>query len=200
MSDCKVAYIGLFLTGLALIISVSFNILLYSMRRRDQKVRDAEEYLYNYSERSEERFEEEVQQQDNPIYGNICTNGGEPEAENDVCYEQMAGPKRKQKQADVSYASLDLSIAKKHKKKRKFQTNQNQAHQNQTHQAHMTPQGSLEVADPEEEATLPSRSSSLMVSRHSIYLNSQQIAQEAQELEREKQQELGNAEGKTEDW
>ena len=64
----------------------------------------------------------------------------------------------------------------------------------------MTPQGSLEVADPEEEATLPSRSSSLMVSRHSIYLNSQQIAQEAQELEREKQQELGNAEGKTEDW
>ena len=45
--DCKVAYIGLFLTGLALIISVSFNILLYSMRRRDQKVRGMQQSRRN---------------------------------------------------------------------------------------------------------------------------------------------------------
>ena len=36
------------------------------------------------------------------------------------------------------------------------------------------------------EATLPSRSSSPMASRHSIYLNSQQMALETEEREKEK--------------
>ncbi|XP_048093402.1 uncharacterized protein LOC125290966 isoform X1 [Alosa alosa] len=191
--DCAQAYIGLALTGLALMISVCLNVLLYSLRRRDQKTRDAEEYLYDNSEHSENRFEEEVQQQENPIYGNICTNGGESEAANEMCYEPMTGrdPTPNERPADVSYASLDLRNAKKHKKKRKYQ--QNQTAQTQKAQFHATlPQGCLDVAEGEEDVTLPSRSSSLMVSRHSIYLNSQQITQEAQEL--------GNAQGHTEEW
>ncbi|XP_062391595.1 uncharacterized protein LOC134079522 isoform X2 [Sardina pilchardus] len=197
-------------------ISVCLNVLLYSLRRRDQKVRDAEEQLYDYSEHSENRFEEEVQQQENPIYGNICTNGGESEAANEMCYEPMTGrdPTPSQRPSDVSYASLDLRNAKKHKKKRKYQQNQNQNQsqsqttQTQKAQSHAVAaapsQGCLDVAEGEEAVALPSRSSSLMVSRHSIYLNSQQIAQEAQELDRERDkptQDLGNGQGNcTEEW
>lgn len=77
--------------------------------------------------------------------------------------------------ADVSYASLDLSVAQKRKKKRKYQQKQSQIYEVQTH------------APPDGEPALPSRSSSLMVSRNSIYLNSHQVALETEELDRQRE-------------
>lgn len=88
---------------------------------------------------------------------------------------------------DVSYASLDLTANKKRRKKRKFQK-QPQTYQVQTHSQAASLQNCLDQ-DTEVDLTLPSRTSSLMVSRHSIYLNSHQVALEAEERERGKERE-----------
>lgn len=89
---------------------------------------------------------------------------------------------------DVSYASLDLTVNKKRKKRRKYQK-QAQAHQAQTHPQPASQQNYMDQNN-EDDVTLPSRSSSLMVSRHSIYLNSRQVALEAEERERERMMEM----------
>lgn len=82
----------------------------------------------------------------------------------------------------MSYASLDLTANKKRRKKRKFQK-QPQTYQAQTHSQSASLQN-CQDQDIEADVTLPSRTSSLMVSRHSIYLNSHQVALEADERER----------------
>lgn len=87
----------------------------------------------------------------------------------------------------MSYASLDLTGNKKRRKKRKYQK-QAQTHQAQTHPQPASQQNCVDQDD-EADITLPSRSSSLMVSRHSIYLNSHQVALEAEERERERERE-----------
>lgn len=88
---------------------------------------------------------------------------------------------------DVSYASLDLTANKKRRKKRKY-NKQAPTHQAQTHPQPASQQNCMDL-DEEADVTLPSRSSSLMVSRHSIYLNSHQVALEAEERERERERE-----------
>lgn len=87
----------------------------------------------------------------------------------------------------MSYASLDLTANKKRRKKRKYQK-QAQIYQAQTHPQPASQQNCMDQDD-EADITLPSRSSSLMVSRHSIYLNSHQVALEAEERERERERE-----------
>ncbi len=90
-------------------------------------------------------------------------------------------------QGDVSYASLALTGNKKRRKKRKYQK-QAQTHQAQTHPQPASQHNCMDQDD-EVDITLPSRSSSLMVSRHSLYLNSHQVALEAEERERERERE-----------
>lgn len=80
--------------------------------------------------------------------------------------------------SDINYASLDLKAVQKRKKKSKYP--EKQTHQVQTHR------DSLDV-EAECDLDLPSRTCSLMVSRSSIYLNSHQVALEAEELERERE-------------
>ncbi|XP_063058419.1 uncharacterized protein LOC134451952, partial [Engraulis encrasicolus] len=117
-----------------------------------------------------------------------------------MCYEQMTAHRTKHKPPDVSYASLDLRVAKKHKKKRKYERNQAAGGSSQTYQGEpphgeASSPGSLAVEEAEEQPALPSRNSSLNMSRHSIYLNSQQLAQETQEMERERENEWGTERG-----
>ncbi|XP_066507879.1 uncharacterized protein [Hoplias malabaricus] len=184
-------YIGVTLTSLALLISVSLNIILYTLRKRERQSRAVEEALYRHS-LQDDRFDDEEQlSQNNPIYGNICMDGGGTANFNYGLYEPRTNLSTRQEEKDepndVSYASLDLTVAQKRKKKRKYHNKPNQTHQVQTH----TPPGQQSSVDTsvDHEVTLPSRSSSLMVSRNSIYLNSHQVALEAEELERERDRE-----------
>ncbi|XP_072515062.1 uncharacterized protein [Salminus brasiliensis] len=191
-ASCQGAYVGLSLTSLALVISVSLNILLYSLRRKERQNRDVEEPLYRDSI-PDDRFEEDGQlNQDNPIYGNICMDGGGHFRETEYVCEPKTNQNARQDEqddsADISYASLDLSVAQKRKKKRKYQQKQSHTHQVQTHPQPMAQQSCPEAGS-DCEGALPSRSSSLMVSRNSIYLNSHQVALETEELERERERE-----------
>lgn len=91
-------------------------------------------------------------------------------------------------EGDLNYASLDLKVAMKRKKKHSHLQGQTQGHN--TLLDHLPerltppPNAFLEV-DTDVDAHLPSRETCTMVSHSSIYLNSQQIAQEAEEMERE---------------
>ncbi|XP_026872802.1 uncharacterized protein LOC113581685 isoform X2 [Electrophorus electricus] len=135
--------------------------------------------------------EEEELNQDNPIYGNIHVDGAGPlRMVADVCYERMTKQCMRQDEkaelTDISYASLDLSVNQKQKKKRKYPQKQNLTHQAQTHSQPIAQQSSLEMGT-DTEATLPSRTASLMASRHSIYLNSHQVALETEDRERQRE-------------
>nr|XP_055064503.1 uncharacterized protein LOC129446981 [Misgurnus anguillicaudatus] len=192
---CIHPYVVIALLSLGLLISVCINVALYLLRRQDRNKR-ANEDPFEYGEEefrrnSIDRFEDdEMERKENPIYGNICLEvGGSFRMPEDVCYEQMSQASTSKKtlkvhQGDVSYASLDLSANKKRKKKRKFQK-QAQTHQAQTHPQPVSQQN-CEDQDIDADITLPSRTSSLVVSRHSIYLNSHQVALEAEERERER--------------
>ncbi|XP_036451182.1 uncharacterized protein LOC118824851 [Colossoma macropomum] len=191
--NCTGPYTGLVLTCLALLISVSLNVLLYWLRRRERQSRDVEEPLYPDSFPVDRFQEEERRSQENPIYGNICTEVGGPVRTVDYGgfvprSNQSARRDEQDEPADISYASLDLSVAQKRKKKRKYQQKQGQTHQAQTYPPPMAQQNCLE-ADADSEVALPSRSSSLMMSRNSIYLNSHQVALETEERERERERE-----------
>lgn len=88
---------------------------------------------------------------------------------------------------DLNYASLDLKVANKHKKKHHHQQGNAQGRKVQDQQpVHLPPpvNAFLEV-DVNMDAHLPSRDTSTLVSHSSIYLNSQQIAQETEDKERE---------------
>ncbi|TKS82956.1 Nectin-4 Nectin cell adhesion molecule 4 [Collichthys lucidus] len=95
---------------------------------------------------------------------------------------------------DLNYASLDLKVANKHKKKNRHQQSHAQGRNKLQDQVplRLTPpvNAFLEV-EADVDAQLPSRDTSTMVSHSSIYLNSQQIAQETVEMGRER--ELENA-------
>ncbi|XP_076876209.1 uncharacterized protein LOC143525782 [Brachyhypopomus gauderio] len=189
--ECYKQYIGLSLTSLALLISLCLNVLLYLLRRRERKNKALEQSLYRDLCQSN-RLEiegERPQNQDNPIYGNIHIDGAGPlRMAEDVCYESMQCRRQDEKAepTDISYASLDLSVNTKRRKKRKHYVNQNLMHQAQTHPQPVTQQSVLETGADGEPA-LPSRTDSLMASRHSIYLNSHQVALETEERERERE-------------
>lgn len=92
-------------------------------------------------------------------------------------FHQFADP-------EVNYASLDLKLAKLRKKKTRQQGRD--APHGQPPSRHMTPANAFLEVNNHVEAELPSRDTSTMVSHSSIYLNSQQIAQEAEDMERER--------------
>ncbi|XP_043107130.1 putative uncharacterized protein DDB_G0271982 [Puntigrus tetrazona] len=200
MTDCTSQYVAIALTSIALLISVCLNVAFCLLRRKEKKY-GANENSFEYGDeplrqdslRSYRFEDDEMERQENPIYGNICLDGGGPfEMSQEVCYEQMSHASTakqglKVQQGDVSYASLDLTANKKRRKKRKYQK-QAQTHQAQTHPQPTSQQNCIDHDD-EADITLPSRSSSLMVSRHSIYLNSHQVALEAEERERERERE-----------
>ncbi|XP_069002441.1 uncharacterized protein [Embiotoca jacksoni] len=205
--ECLTEVIGLLLSSVALLISLCLNVI-FCVRRRAALYRDAdescspnisEEAILSQSEghyfhdlnhgEQQENPRNHHEQQENPIYGNISTDRGSTED----CYETMTMQRRKNclkpLDPDLNYASLDLKIAGKRKKKHRHQQGQTQGrnqHQDQL-PVHLTPPVNtfLEV-DADTDASLPSRDTSTMVSHSSIYLNSQQIAQEAEEIEREK--------------
>lgn len=80
-------------------------------------------------------------------------------------------------------------MAKKHKKKYRHQQGHTQGRNTLQDQlpVHLTPTvNALLEVEADMDAQLPSRDTSTMVSHSSIYLNSQQIAQETEELERER--------------
>ncbi|XP_036824115.1 uncharacterized protein LOC118945350 [Oncorhynchus mykiss] len=184
MSDCTWGIISLTLTSLLLFISVCLNLSCFLRHRDTRHKAGNEQFLYQQHyprerEIQEEEEEEENQQQENPIYGNITT---------DLCYEPMTKqrsrddrkPAPQPYQPDLNYASLDLNVGQIPKKrKRRYQQAQVQA---QTVPETQMGGGFLEI-DAEMEASLPSRSSSPLASRNSIYLNSLQMALETEERE-----------------
>ncbi|KAM3601518.1 uncharacterized protein V6R79_014129 [Siganus canaliculatus] len=88
---------------------------------------------------------------------------------------------------DLNYASLDLKVANKHKKKHRHQQGHAQGRNKLQDQlpVRLTPPTNtfLEV-EADIDAQLPSRDTSIAVSYNSIYLNSHQIAQETEDMER----------------
>lgn len=91
---------------------------------------------------------------------------------------------------EVNYASLDLKLAKQRKNKARQQGRD--APQGQPPVRHATPANAFLEVNNHVDAELPSRDTSTMVSHSSIYLNSQQIAQEAEGVERERSYEGEN--------
>ncbi|XP_040006870.1 uncharacterized protein LOC120802784 isoform X2 [Xiphias gladius] len=197
--------VGLVLLFLALLASMCLNVIL-CVRRRSSLCRDKDDCCYSQIYEGESlsqdegryfhylnRHEQEEnpnnhhEQQENPIYGNISADrGGSAE----VCYEMMTMQRTRDRlqplEPDLNYASLDLKVAKKRKKKHHHQQDQTQGRNNQL-PVHLTPpvNAFLEV-EGTMDAHLLSRDTSTMVSHSSIYLNSQQIAQETEEMERER--------------
>ncbi|KAF4082045.1 hypothetical protein AMELA_G00147180 [Ameiurus melas] len=190
---CTGPYVGLSLTSIALLMSVCLNIVLYSLRRKDRQNRDVGVPMYRDYFHSERIEEEERQNQENPIYGNIFLDGGGtltmPEYRD---YDQMTkkGARQAEKSdpEDISYASLDLKLVQKRKKKKRYQEKQNQMHKVQTHPPPVAQMRCMEMEE-DCDVALPSRSSSLIVSRSSIYLNSHQVALKTEELQRERETE-----------
>ncbi|XP_049447959.1 uncharacterized protein LOC125898246 isoform X2 [Epinephelus fuscoguttatus] len=91
-------------------------------------------------------------------------------------------------ESDLNYASLDLKMAKKRMKKNRHQQGHAQARNTLEEELPgylTTPANAFLEVEADMDAHLPSRDTSTMVSHSSIYLNSQQIAQEAEEMERE---------------
>ncbi|XP_008276084.1 uncharacterized protein LOC103354482 [Stegastes partitus] len=201
---CIIYVVPLVLLSLALLVSLCLNIIL-CIRQRATLCRDESCYpenpqgvtltqnegqYFHYLNRDEqqENPHDHHEQQENPIYGNISTDSrGSVEG----CYEMMTMQRtrdcEKPLEPDLNYASLDLKIAKKHKKKHRHQQSQTQG-RNKLHEqlsvAFTTPVPTFLEVDADVDALLPSRDTSTMVSHSSIYLNSQQIAQEAGEMER----------------
>lgn len=112
--------------GLALVISVIFNISHYVEKQRQDR-------MYRYSDDYIPRVEEYYE--DAPIYGNLENIIPEPLDED--CYEQMkarplrsasdsqdvAAPAQVSAEAQVCYASLDHSVKGKRRRPRKQNTN-----------------------------------------------------------------------------
>lgn len=88
-------------------------------------------------------------------------------------------------QPDLNYALLNLKVTNKPKKKRRRSPSQGCNNVQEQAPVRLTPPASafLEV-DINVEAQLPPADESSMVSHSSIYLNTQQIAKEAEDLER----------------
>ncbi|XP_025333997.1 T-cell receptor-associated transmembrane adapter 1 [Canis lupus baileyi] len=122
-SECFYVWIILAFLGLALVVSLIFNISHYVEKQRQDK-------MYSYSEDYIPR-EEEYYVEDTPIYGNLDDMVPEPVDEN--CYEQMKArperctnelqgatlPTQASEEAQVFYASLDHNCEGKHRKTKK---------------------------------------------------------------------------------
>ncbi|KAI1903456.1 hypothetical protein AGOR_G00027380 [Albula goreensis] len=189
MAECGTGvYVGLALTSLALVISVCLNITFYTLKRQNSQREVPEDYMYPEAYHMERNDDEEEQEsQENPIYGNINPErmgAGAISVGEDVFYEHMNTRSRGEKpqQPDVAYASLDLTVGQKRRNKKR----RNKQGQNRTDQ--LSHQELLEV-EVDMGVALPSRTSSPMMSRNSIYLNSHQMAHETEELERERDRE-----------
>ncbi|TMS14302.1 hypothetical protein E3U43_022782 [Larimichthys crocea] len=207
MAECKYEVVGLALVTLALLISLCINVILCIRRkailRGDEccypHIHDTESvshYFHNFNDdEPQENHHNHDEQQENPIYGNI---NADRRGSVEVCYEMMtvqhARDRMKSVDPDLNYASLDLKVANKHKKKNRHQQSHAQGRNKLQDQVpvRLTPpvNAFLEV-EADVDAQLPSRDTSTMVSHSSIYLNSQQIAQETVDMGRER--ELENA-------
>ncbi|XP_008425423.1 uncharacterized protein LOC103475519 isoform X1 [Poecilia reticulata] len=199
--------VALTLVSLALLISVCLNII-FCYRQRHMSCKEPHNCCQPHGSEEETlsqiegqhfgnvRHQEEQEnphnhheRQENPIYGNIST---ERRGSSEVCYETMSMQRTrdclKPPESDLNYASLDLKIAKNRKKNRHMQGQAQGRHKKHDSLAeHPTsPLNAFLEVDTEVDAHLPSRDTSVMVSHSSIYLNSQQIAQEAEEMERER--------------
>ncbi|XP_070699913.1 uncharacterized protein [Pempheris klunzingeri] len=205
MEDCNLEMLGLALLFLALLISLCLNVI-FCIRRKatlcrdecccpqiheeESPQQDERRYFHNLDHEQQENPHNHNEQQENPIYGNISTDR---RGSVEVCYEMMTMQSSRDRvkhiEPDLNYASLDLKLAKKHKKKHRHQQGHIQGRNQLPDQlpVHLTPPASafLEV-EADVDAHLPSRDTSTMVSQSSIYLNSQQIAQEAEEMEKER--------------
>ncbi|XP_074528517.1 uncharacterized protein LOC141791770 [Halichoeres trimaculatus] len=210
---CVTELIGLVLLSLALLISLCINIFL-CVKQRATLRKDTDQCCLPHSEEGDRLSQEEGRyfhninhheqqenhhnhqdQQEIPIYGNIRTDR---QGSMEVCYEMMTmqpvRERTKTSEADLNYASLDLKLAKKHKKKLRHQP---QGRNSLQDQPMVHPGNAFLEVDMDMDAQLPSRDTSTMVSHSSIYLNSQQIAQEAEEMERERGM---NVERENESW
>ncbi|XP_029030538.1 uncharacterized protein LOC114870062 [Betta splendens] len=196
MLDCNLI-VPVVVLSLALLLSLCLNVVFYVKRRafcrdkdnccsshnfEEESLTQADEHyfhdLVNHHEQQENPHDYH-EQLENPIYGNISVDRREP------CYETMTKQKTRdgltRLEPDLNYASLDLKVAKKRRKHRHLgQGPSGCQDQLLVHQSDF-----LEV-EADMDAHLPSRDTSTMVSHSSIYLNSQQIAQEAEEIERER--------------
>ncbi|XP_041657861.1 uncharacterized protein LOC121519130 isoform X2 [Cheilinus undulatus] len=203
MGDCFHELVGLVLLLLALLISLCLNVF-FCIRHRATLCKDKDECCYpniyepeslshsegqyfhniNHHEQQENSGNHQ-EQQENPIYGNIINDR---RGSQEVCYEMMTMQHTRDRtqqtlEADLNYASLDLKLAKKHKKRPRHK---HQARHSLQDQLTVHPVNAFLEVEADMEAHLPSRDTSTMVSHSSIYLNSQQIAQEAEEMERER--------------
>lgn len=94
---------------------------------------------------------------------------------------------------DLNYASLDLKVANKHKKKHRHQHTRGRNKLQDQLPVHLTPaMSAFSEVDADMSAQLPSRDAGTMVSHSSIYLNSQQITQETEDMERKWNVEAGS--------
>ncbi|KAM9846363.1 uncharacterized protein ACBR49_009655 [Aulostomus maculatus] len=202
-NDCIYELTALLLLSLVLLISLCFNVAFCFIRKallfrdgccsegeslsrgegRDLNHQDWQKNVSNHTE-----------QQDNPIYGNISTEPRDSLVCNEMMTMQHAREQMEPSGVNLNYASLDLRVAKKCKKKRHNKQGQTQGPNNLQDQlpVHLTPPANtfLDVGA-DMDAYLPSRDTSPMASLSSIYLNSQQIAQESKDM-----MERGNWEGK----
>ncbi|XP_042355430.1 uncharacterized protein LOC121952688 [Plectropomus leopardus] len=207
MSDCP-EFMGLVLLALALLISLCFNVI-FCIRRKTTLCRDKDEccfthiytgespsqdeghYFHNLSHNEQqENPRDRHEEQENPIYGNISSDRRDSV---EACYEMMTmhhtRDRMKCLESDLNYASLDLKTAKKRMKKNRHQQGHGQGRnelQDELPGYLTTPPNAFLEVEVDMDAHLPSRDTSAMVSHSSIYLNSQQIAQETEEMERER--------------
>ncbi|KAM6983420.1 uncharacterized protein LKV04_011360 [Tautogolabrus adspersus] len=202
MTECYTELVGLALLSLALLISLCLNVF-FCVRRRATLCKDIDACCYQHIYQGERLSQDEGQyfnyvndheqqenshnhheQLENPIYGNIRSEGGGSVG---GCYEMMTMQQTRDRmktlEADLNYASLDLKLAKKHKKRPRHQHKGRNSLQDQLT---VHPVNDFMEVEADMDAHLPSRDTSTMVSHSSIYLNSQQIAQEAEEMERER--------------
>ncbi|CAK6953913.1 uncharacterized protein LOC128370914 [Scomber scombrus] len=205
MTDCFTELVGLVVLSLALLISLCLNVI-FCVRRTasfcrggcwhrhtsegESPSQNEGRYIHNLNHHEQqEDANNHCEEQENPIYGNISTDRT---GSSEVCYEMMTmKPTRdrmKSPESDLNYASLDLKMAKKRKKKYRQQQGQNQGRNKQDRlSVHLThPVNAFMEVEADMDAHLPPRDTSTMVSHSSIYLNSQQIAQETEDMERER--------------
>ncbi|KAF7651449.1 hypothetical protein LDENG_00111080 [Lucifuga dentata] len=202
MTDCYYAWLGLVLLSLTLLMSLSINVVFCILRQRRSVCRaiddcwsyqgespseDEGHYIYHHNHSElQENFLNHHDQQENPIYGNISTDRASVE----VCYEMMTTSRTKDTgKPEVNYASLNLKVANKRRKTHRHQQGQTQDRnrsQDKLPAALSPPVATFLEVEAEVNASLPCRNSSPMVSHSSIYMNSQQIAQETEERERDR--------------
>ncbi|KAM9331838.1 uncharacterized protein KZ484_017104 isoform 2-T2 [Pholidichthys leucotaenia] len=191
--------------AVALVISLCLNVIFYVKRRaalckdtdesRCPHISDGEQLSQNdgndfhdLNHVEQENLDNHREQQENPIYGNISTDR---RGSGEGCYEMMAMQQRtrnckKPPEPSLNYASLDLKMAKKRKNKKHYHhqgPRQGRSKLQDEPPVHLSPPGkTFSEVDVDVDTCLPSGDTSIMVSHRSIYLNSQQIAQQTEEM------------------